>query len=183
MLVSPKVITTSPMLPDPIPYSESESLSLLRCFRFLVSFFLDHLLKLVHFLALLRKILLCGIGFLSAFLSGAEIGLFCSVFLETTAIVSIVHRVCAPMLLAKVVVFLSMSFLRGSGTMVSTRLLRTFFSLCKAFSSRGVGLFGSFLATYALDCLERQKEQMHVHRSPTFLVKVELILPRVRARL
>ncbi len=38
--VSPKVITTFHMLPDPIPYSESESLSLQQCFRFLVSFFL-----------------------------------------------------------------------------------------------------------------------------------------------
>ncbi len=48
--------------------------------------------------------------------------------------------------------------------------------------TRSVGLIRYFLATYALDCLERQKEQMHVHRSPTFLVKVEQILPCVRAR-
>jgi hypothetical protein len=146
--------------------------------------FLDHLLELVHFLALLRKRLLCGIGVLSAFLSGAEIGLFRSVFLETTAIASIVSCVGAPMLLAKVAVFLSMSFLRDSGTMVSTRLLCTLLLAVQSFlAARSVGLFGSFLATYGLNCLKRQKEQMHVHRSPTFLVKVELILPRVRARL
>ncbi len=47
--------------------------------------------------------------------------------------------------------------------------------------ARCVGLIGYFLATYALGHLERQKEPTHVHRSPTFLVKVELILPRVRA--
>jgi len=38
--VSPKFVTIFPMLPDPIPYSESESLLLQRRFRFLVSFFL-----------------------------------------------------------------------------------------------------------------------------------------------
>jgi hypothetical protein len=146
--------------------------------------FLDHLLELVHFLALLCKRLLCGIGFLSAFLSGAEIGLFRSLFLDTTAIASIVCCVRAPMLLAKVAVFLGTSFLWDSGVVVSTRLLRTLLLAVQSFlGMRSVGLFGSFLATYALDCLERQKEQTHVHRSPTFLVKVELILPRVRARL
>ena len=62
--------------------------------------FLDHLLELVHFLALLRKRLLCVIGFLSAFLSGTEIRFFRSVFLETTAIASIVRCVRTPMLLA-----------------------------------------------------------------------------------
>ena len=49
-------ISTFSMLPDPIPYSESESV------------FLDHILKLVHFLAQLCERLLCGIGFLCAFL-------------------------------------------------------------------------------------------------------------------
>ena len=48
--------------------------------------------------------------------------------------------------------------------------------------ARCVGLIGYFLATYALGSLERRKERMHVHRSPTFLVKVGLILPRVWAR-
>ena len=46
-----------------------------------------------------------------------EIGFFHSVFLETTAMSSIVHRVRAPMLLAKVAVFLDMSFPRDSGTL------------------------------------------------------------------
>jgi hypothetical protein len=136
-------------------------------------FFLDHLLELVRFLAQLREGLLYGIGFLSAFLSGAEIGFFRSVFLKTTAIASIVRRARTPMLLAKVAVFLATSFLWDSGTVVSTRLLRTLF----------IAVRGYFLATYPLDCIERQKERTHVHRNPTFLVKVELILPHVRAGL
>ncbi len=110
------------------------------------------------------------------------------------------------MLLAKVAVFLGTSFLWDSGTVVLTRSLHTLFIAVRRFLvARSDGLFGSFLATllavrsflvakgiglikyflatYALDCLERQKEGTHVHRSPTFLVKVELILPRVWARL
>ncbi len=175
-------------------------------FPFLCVFFLDCLLELVRFLAQLREGLLYGIGFLSAFLSGAEIEFFRSVFLEMMAIASIVRRVCAPMLLAKVAVFLGTSFLWDSGTVVSTRSLRTLLLAVQSFLiarsagfvgsflalflavrsflvARSVGFFGSFLATYALDCLKRQKERTHAHGSPTFLVKVELILPRVRARL
>jgi hypothetical protein len=168
-------------------------------------YFLDHLLELVRFIAQLREGLLYGIGFLSAFLSGAEIGFFRSVFLKTMAIASIVRRAHAPMFLAMVAVFFGTSFLRDSGTVVSTRSLCTLLFAVQRFLiaksnglfgsflatllavqgflvARCVGLIGYFLATYTLDCLERQKGPMHVHRSPTFLVKVELILPRVWAR-
>ena len=149
-------------------------------FPLLCVFILDHLLELVHFLALLCKRLLCGIGFLSAFLSGAEIGFFRSIFLKTTAIASIVRCVRTPMLLAKVAVFLGTYLLWDSRTMVSTRLLRTLFLTVQSFLvARSVGFVGSFLAIYVLDRLERKKERMLVHRSTTFLVKVELILPRV----
>ncbi len=102
-------------------------------FPLLGVFFLDHLLKLVDFLALLRKRLLCGIGFLFAFLSGAKIGFFHSVFLKPMTITSIVHRVRAPMLLAKVAVFLGTSFLWDSGAVVSTRSLRTLFIAVRSF--------------------------------------------------
>ena len=95
-------MTTFSMLPDPIRNSESESLSLLTGLPLLGVPFLDHLLELVHFLALLHKKLLCGIGFLSASLSGAEIRFFHSVFLKMTAISNIVRRERTPMFLAKV---------------------------------------------------------------------------------
>jgi hypothetical protein len=178
--VSPKFITIFPMLPNPIPYSESESLLLVTLPLHGV-FFLDHLLKLVQFLAQVCKRLLCGIGFLSTFLGGAKIGFFCSVYLEPMAISSIVHGVHGKMLLAKVAMFLCTSFLWNSGLSVSTR------SLCPLFL--GVQSFlvwrsiGSFLATYTLNSLKRQEKQIHVHGSPTFLVKVELILPQVWAHL
>jgi hypothetical protein len=64
------------------------------------------------------------------------------------AIASIVHHVRAPMLLAKVVVFLGTSFPRDSGIVVSTRLLRTrLFAVQRILVARSNGLFGSFLAT------------------------------------
>jgi len=97
--------------------------------------FLDHLLELVRSLAQLREELLDGIGFLSAFLSGAEIRFFRSVFLETTAMASIVRRVRAPMLLAKVAVFLGTSFPCDSGTLPVPGRYVPFLSLCEGFSS------------------------------------------------
>ncbi len=118
-------------------------------------FFLKHLLKLIQFLAQLRERLLCGTGFLSAFLGGAEIGVFRSVFLKTMAIASIVRRVRAPMLLAQVAMFLGTYLFQDSGTL-STRSHRTLLLFLVA---RRVGLVGYFLATYALDSLKRLKEQ------------------------
>ncbi len=66
-----------------------------------------------------------------------------------------------------------------SGTVVTTRSLRTYFIAVRRFLVVRSNLhFGSYLATYVLCSVERQKEQTHVHRSPTFLVKVGLIPPR-----
>ncbi len=142
-------------------------------------FFLQHFLKLVQFLAQLRERLLCGIGFLSAFLGGAEIGFFRSVFLKTTTTAGILCRVRAPMLLAQAAMFLGTYLFWDSGTL-STRSLRTLLLATGRFLvARRVRLGGSFLPTYALDSLERLKERTHVGRRTTFLVKVVLILPRV----
>jgi hypothetical protein len=66
--VSPKFITTFPMLPDPIPYSESELLSLLRGFRFLVSFFLITFSSLSDFLFNCVKDCFTKLGFFPPFL-------------------------------------------------------------------------------------------------------------------
>ncbi len=141
--------------------------------------FLDHLLELVQFLAQLRERLLRGIGFLSPFLGGAEIGFLRSVFLEATTITSIVGRVRAPMLLAQVAMLLGAYHFWDSGTL-STRSLRTLLLAVQRFLvARRVGLVGSFLPTYALDSLKGLKERTHVGRRTTFLVKVVLILPRV----
>jgi len=178
--VSPKFITIFPMLPDSIPYSESESLSLRRRFCFLVSRFLRTFSSLSNLLLNWAKKLLRGIGILSAFLSGEEIGFFRSVYLETMAIASIVRCVRAPMLLAQVAMLLGTYLFRDSGTL-STRSLCTLLLAVQSFLvARRVGLAGSFLPTYTLDSLERLKERTHIGRYTTFLVKVVLILPRVQ---
>jgi hypothetical protein len=145
-------------------------------FLFLGAMFLDLLLKLFQFLAQLRRRVLCGIGFLSAFLGSAEFGFFHSVFLILTTIFCIVHSTRMPMLLAEVAMLLKASFLCDSGRRLSTRSFVSFLALAGSFL---VGLFvGLFLCTYALHSLKRHKKQMDVYGSLTFLVKVELVLPR-----
>ncbi len=62
--------------------------------------FLESLLKLVQFLAQLRKILPCGIGFLLAFLGGAEFGFLVSSLVILKTVSCIVGSMHAPMLLA-----------------------------------------------------------------------------------
>ncbi len=134
------------------------------------------LLKLFQLVAHLWKRVLCGIGFLSAFLSGTEIGFFQSAFYILTAIFHVVHNICAPMLLAEVAMLLKANFLWDSGRRLSTRPLGSFLALVGSFL---VGWWiGLFLCTYALYSLERHEKQTHVHGSHTFLVKVEMVVPR-----
>ncbi len=88
---------------------------------------------------------LCGIGFLSAFLGGAEIRFFSSVFLVPTTILGIVHGICAPMLLVEVTMLLDMSFLGNLASMLGTRPLVSLLALVRSLL---VGLcFGFFLGT------------------------------------
>ncbi len=141
--------------------------------------FLENLLELVQFLAQLRERLLHEIGFLSAFLGGAEIGFLRSVFLKTTTIASIVGRVRAPMLLAQVAMLLG-TYLFWDSETLSTRSIRTLLLAVRRFLvAKRVGLVGSFLPTNVLNSLKGLKERTHIGRSTTFLVKVVLILPRV----
>jgi hypothetical protein len=71
--VSPKFITTFPMLPDPIPYSESESLSLLWRFRFLVSFFLRTFSSLSNFSLNCARDCFVGLGIFPPFLAARKL--------------------------------------------------------------------------------------------------------------
>jgi hypothetical protein len=103
--------------------------------------FLDFLLKLVQFLAQLRERLLCGIGFLSAFLGGAEIGFLCSIFLILTTVSCFVCSMHALMLLADVPMLLGRAF-GDSDSSISTRLLVSFLTLVGRFLARlCAGLF------------------------------------------
>ncbi len=66
---------------------------------------------------------------MSAFLGGAEIGFLLSVLLEPTTIISIVHGICTPMLLAQVAVLLKMDFLGNPGRRICTRAFLPFLAL------------------------------------------------------
>ena len=70
--VSPKFMTTFSMLPDLIPYSELESLSLRRHFRFLVSRFLRTFSSLSNFLLNCAKDCFVGLGFFPPFLAARK---------------------------------------------------------------------------------------------------------------
>jgi hypothetical protein len=69
---SPKFMTTFSMLPDPIPYSELESLLLRRRFRFLVSCFLRTFSSLSNFSLNCGKDCFVGLGFFPPFLAAQE---------------------------------------------------------------------------------------------------------------
>jgi hypothetical protein len=90
---------------------------------------LQRLLKLLNFLGQLREVMVHGITFLSAFLSGAEIGFLLSVLFKPTSITSVVHSMRAPMLLAKVAVLLKADFLGNPGRRIGTRVFLPFLVL------------------------------------------------------
>jgi hypothetical protein len=83
---------------------------------------LQRFLKLLNFLGELRKVMVYGITFLSAFLSGVEIRFLLSVLFKPMTITSVVRGTCTPMLLAQVAMLLKADFLgnpdRGIGTRV-----------------------------------------------------------------
>jgi hypothetical protein len=80
------------------------------------------------------------------------------------------------MLLAEIAMLLGASFLRDSDRRLSNRLLVSLLALVGRFFA--VLCIGLFLLTYTLYSLERHKKQIHVHGSHTFLMKVEVVLPR-----
>ncbi len=68
-------------------------------------------LEFLNFLSELRKAVIYGTTFLTAFLSGTEIGLLLSIFLEPTALTCVVHGILAPMLFAQVAMLLKVNLL------------------------------------------------------------------------
>jgi hypothetical protein len=70
-----------------------------------------------------------GIGFLSAFLDGEEIGFFSSIFLVPRTIHGIVRGMHASMLLAEVAILLVASFLGNLAHRLGTRPLVSYLTL------------------------------------------------------
>ncbi len=125
--VSPKFMTTFPMLPNPIPYSELESLSLRRRFRFLVSRFLRTFSNLSNFSLNCTKDCFVGLGFFPPFLAARK-----SDFLfRQLRVLCVVYT--PPCFLHRPQCFLVRPFFRNLGLSVQGHVV-PFFSLCEAFS-------------------------------------------------
>ncbi len=88
--------------------------------------FCQRFLELHNFLGELRKILLNGIRFLTAFLHGAEIGLLLSILLKPMTLTCVVGGTCAAMLLAQVAMLLMGNLLWHTDRYLSTGTLLTF---------------------------------------------------------
>ncbi len=132
------------MLPDPIPCFESESLSLQRCFRFLVSFFLVTFSSQSELLLNCAKDCFMGLDFFPPFLAARKSDFSVPPFLKRwqSQESCVVHA--PPCLLQG----RRVSRYELSGTVVSTRLLRTYFIPVQRFLvARSDRRFGSYLAT------------------------------------
>jgi hypothetical protein len=141
---------------------------------------LQHFLEFLDFLSELREVILYGIVFLTAFLSGAEIRLLLSVFLKPTTLMCVVHGKRAPVLLAQVAMLLSKAnLLRHMDRSLGTREFLPFLALVRRLLGRFQ--FALLVGTHMFNRLQRSEKQAHVYRSHTFLVKVVLVLPLDRA--
>jgi hypothetical protein len=125
-------------------------------------------LKFLDFLSELRKVMIYGIIFLTAFLSGAEIGLLFSVFLKPTTLMCVVHGKHAPMLLAQVAMLLKANLLRHTDRSLGTRVFLPFLALVRRLLGRFQ--FALLVGTNTFNCLQRNEKQAHVHLRHTFLV-------------
>ncbi len=121
------------MLPNPIPYLELESLSLLRRFRFLVSFFLSTFSSLSNFLLNCAKDCFVGLGFFPPFLAARKSDYFvpsCSKRRQWQVLCVVYAH---PFFLHRSQCFSVRTFFGTLGLSVPGRCV-PFFSLCEGFS-------------------------------------------------
>jgi hypothetical protein len=134
--ISLKFITTFPMLPDPIPYSESESLSLRRRFRFLVSFFLITFSSLSNFLLNCAKDCFVGLGFFPPFLAARKSDFSVLSFSKRRQLQILCIVYAPPCFLQRLQYFLVRTFFGTLGLWSVPGRFVPFYLLCKAFSSQ-----------------------------------------------
>jgi hypothetical protein len=136
--VSPKFITTFSMLPDPIPYLESESLSLRRRFRFLVSRFLRTFSSLSNSSLNCAKDCFVGLGFFLPFLAARK-SAFSVPFFSKRQQSQVLWVVCVPpCFLHRSQCFSVRTFFGTLGLSVPGRFV-PFFLLCLKLSRREKG--------------------------------------------
>ncbi len=163
LMVSPKFISFLPMLPDPIPYSESESLSLQQCLFQLASYFLIASSSLSIFSLNCIKDFFMGLGFFPPFLAAWK-----SIFpfrLSRTCYnpwcyswYMHPHASCRGCNASRCK--LSWEPCPCTWYQVPCFPCHFFVGLCVE----------SFLGTFTLNTLERQEKQTHVHGNHPFLV-------------
>jgi hypothetical protein len=93
-------------------------------------------------------------------------------------ITSIVHGMCAPMLLAEFTMLLKLDFLGSSDSRIGTRAFLPFLAL----TGRLVGFlkiiqFALLIGADAFNRFQKSQKQAHVHRRHALLVHVILVLP------
>ncbi len=129
---------------------------------------LQRFLEFLNFLSELRKVMIYRIVFLTAFLSGVEIGLLLSIFLKPTTLTCVVGGRHAPVLLAQVAMLLKANLLWHMDRSLGTRAFLPSLALVR----RLLGRFGFALlvGTDTINCLQRNEKQAHVHQCHSFLV-------------
>jgi hypothetical protein len=166
-----KYISTFTMLPNPILYSELESLLLWQHFFHLASYFLIAFSSLSIFLLNCGKECLVGLGFSLPFLAVRKLDFSVPFFLYLRQSL-VLYVVCIPpCFLQRLQFFLLQVFW---GTLPVDLVSGLLFPISP--------LWESFLLDCALDLslvhtCSIALRNTHVHRCHTFLVKVELILP------
>jgi hypothetical protein len=140
---------------------------------------LQRFLELLNFLGELRKVMVYGITFLTALLSGAEIRFLLSVFFKFTTLPCVVCGIRAPMLLALVARLLKTNLLGHCNSSLGTRAFLPFLALVRRLLGRF--RFALLVSADAFNCLQQSEKQAHVHWRHALLVHVVLVLPLKRA--
>jgi hypothetical protein len=141
-------------------------------------FFFD-LILLLDFLGELRKVVVYGTTFCSAFLGGAEIRFLLSVLFKPTTIKSVVHGIHAHMLLVQVAMLLKTDFLGNSGHRIGTRVFLPFLPLVGRLLGRFQ--FALLVGANTFECFQQKQKRAHVHWHHALLVHVLLVLLLDRA--
>jgi hypothetical protein len=150
------------MLPGPIPYSELESLLLLRCFRFLVSFFLITFSSMSNFLLNCAKDCFVGLGFFLPSLAARKSDFSVLSFLNQWQSLVLCVMNVLPCFLQRLQCFLVQAFFGTLGLLSVPGCFVPFFSLCKAFLSQEAFDFSdlSWPHTWLIASRDRRSECM-----------------------
>ncbi len=113
---------------------------------------LQRFLELLGFLGELHEVMVYGITFFTALLSGVEIGFLLSIFFEPMTLMCVVHGICAPMLLAQVAMLFKANLLGHPNSSLGTRAFLPFLTLVRRLLGRFQ--FALLVGADAFNCLQ-----------------------------